>query len=140
MNKAQLVRRTRSFLNDATAPLFRGQDIDDYMNEGIDRMVQIIPELESVTYLALDEDVPKPIPSAYHHLLAVYAGSRCSSSDQRHYEATQLMNEFETKLDELKDKIDSEEVVLVDEYGDPLFESKGPEYLVDDYFNPRRKR
>lgn len=54
------------------------------------------------------------IPEQYQHLLAVYAAARCFSQDERHYQATTLMNEFEIKLEEMKSLIESGQIVIKD--------------------------
>jgi hypothetical protein len=117
--------------------LFKETDLVSYINEGIDRIGQIIPDLALMSYLTKGEDVPLYLPKAYHHLLAVYGTARAMEQDERHYQGSTFMNEFEVKLHELKDKIDSGDIVLVDEYGDVISTSKKPEYVYDNYFKKK---
>ena len=76
---------------------FRESDIINYLDEGIDRFKQVIPEMESLIYMTTSASIPSPIPEAYQHLLSLYAVSRCFSQDSRHYQSTISMNEFEQK-------------------------------------------
>ena len=46
-------------------------------------------------------DEPKYLPKQYHHLLAVYASSRCFTQDEQTYLAEQFMNEYEFKTQEI---------------------------------------
>jgi len=114
MDRLNLILRVRSNTRDFSNSIFREVDIIDYLNEGIDRFKQIVPELNGLDYLTSSTSVPSLIPIQYHHLLATYASARCYAQDERHYQATTLMNEFEVKLQELLDKVQSGEVVIID--------------------------
>jgi hypothetical protein len=114
MDRLNLILRVRSNTRDFSNSIFREVDIIDYLNEGIDRFKQIVPELNGLDYLTSSTSVPSLIPIQYHHLLANYASARCYAQDERHYQATTLMNEFEVKLQELLDKVQSGEVVIID--------------------------
>lgn len=135
MNKGDLTQRVRSNVNDTKGSVFKEDDILSYLNEGIDRIKQVINELSSIEYLVDREDKPLPLPEPYHHLLAVYATSRCFAQDERHYQSTTLMNEFEYKVAELYTSIINGDLVIVDEYGDEMYSSSKPEYVIDNYFN-----
>lgn len=114
MKRLELIQRVRALTRDFSSSIFREQDIIDFINEGINRFKQVIPELKSIPKLLQKDQEPFPIPEHYHHLLAVYSASRCFGQDERHYQATTLMNEFEVKLDELKQAIENGDVVLKD--------------------------
>lgn len=126
MKLLELIRRVRTNTRDLTNSIFREQDIIDFINEGIERFQQIIPEFKCMTKLIDKNEEVKLIPQEYHHLLAVYSTSRCFAQDERHYQATTLMNEFEIKLDKLKEDIDNGIIEIVDEDGNPI-ESKNNE-------------
>lgn len=114
MRRNQLIARVRSLTRDFSNSIFREQDIIDFINEGIGRFKQIIPEFSGMERLLVQEQEPTLIPEHYHHLLAIYATSRCFGQDERHYQATTYMNEFETKLDELKESIMNGDIVITD--------------------------
>ncbi len=144
MTRLELIQRVRTITRDLSNSIFREQDITAFINEGIDRFVQYVPELSGMTYLYENIDVPKYLPTQYHHMLAVYSASRCFSQDERHYQATNMMNEFETKLEELKANIDGGNVVILDpttgtavavEYATDQVDLEpywGIEYAIDD--------
>lgn len=134
VNRTQLVARVRSLTRDFSNSIFRQSDIIDYINEAIERFKQIIPELANEIQLTTDKQEPTLIPSHYQHLLAVYTASRCFGQDERHYQATTFMNEFETKLEELRIKIESGEIKIVDENGDEVITTLDNDYVVDNYF------
>lgn len=136
MNRLEINRRVRANTRDLSNSIFRESDIIDWINEGIDRIKQLIPEMEGMTYLLESDSIPSYLPSQYHHLLAVYTTSRCFGQDERHYQATTYMNEFEAKLDELKQKIESGDISITDPDGNPV-DSGGEntvEYVKDIYF------
>ena len=114
MKRSELIRRVRSITRDFSNSIFREQDIIDYINEGINRFKQVIPIFKSVPKLLDQNQEPEPIPEEYQHLLSIYSASRCFMQDERHYQSTVLMNEFETKLDELKQAIENGDIVITD--------------------------
>lgn len=63
---------------------------------------------------------PELIPEEYQHLLAVYSASRCFGQDERHYQASNLMNEFEIKLNEFKLAVENGEITLTDGDGNAI--------------------
>ncbi len=140
MNRQQLVQRVRSMTRDFAESIFRANDIYDWINEAISRFAQVIPELSGLEFLHSDKDVPKLIPLRYRHLLAVYAASRCFGQDERHYQASTYMNEFEVKLDELKTAIENGEVVIEDEDGNPVTSDIPVDYVdLEPYWGIRAK-
>ena len=107
MNRLKLIQRVRSMTRDFTNATFRENDIIDFINEGINRFKQIIPEVKKEELLLSNQQKLKYIPEEFQELLVIYSTSRCFSQDERHYQATTLMNEFEVKLDELREAIDN---------------------------------
>ena len=140
MNRRQIVARVRSRPRDLSNSIFREVDVVDYINEAIDRVMQIIPQMQKMQHLRANEQVPKLLPRRYHHLLAVYSASRCFSQDERHYQATNLMNEFELKMDELKVAIENGDVIIVDDDGKPVVLDNIADHVHDVYFARTRYR
>lgn len=138
MNRMLLIQRVRNLTRDLSNAIFREIDIIDYINESIDRIKQVIPELVGMQYLTSNEDSPSFLPSHYHHLIAIYATSRCFGQDERHYQATNFMNEFETKMDDLKSEISNGQVVIKDAQGIPVVLQHASAYVSDNYFASRR--
>lgn len=120
MNRTQIVQKVRALTRDFSNSIFREQDIIDFINEGIDRCKQIIPELRTMTHLLTSQQEIKLLPPQYHHLLAVYSTSRCFGQDERHYQASTHMNEFEAKMDELKTAIANGEIIIIDDSGNAI--------------------
>lgn len=119
MLRSHIIARVRSNTRDFSNSIFRETDIVDFINEGIDRF-KIIPELKSMEYLLTTLQEPALLPPEYHYLLAVYSTARCFGQDERHYQASTFMNEFEVKLEELKTGIDNGTIVITDENGDAV--------------------
>jgi hypothetical protein len=134
VNLTSLINRVRSLTRDFSGSVFRDVDITDFMNEGIDRIKQVIPALSELTYLVNGTDTPNLIPSQYHSLLAIFSTARCFAQDERHYQATNNMNEFEAKLDEFKVHLESGIVSIVDSNNNPIAISNTTDHVVDDYF------
>ncbi len=116
MNLSQLVLRVRSNVNDLNENIFKKAMIDNYINEGVDRMRNSM-YFKDMIYLTNSADVPIILPSQFHHLLAVYATSKCHESDERHFQSGTRMNEFEDKFLQLISAIENGEVVLYDANG-----------------------
>ena len=135
MKRLDIVQRVRMLTRDFSNSIFREEDIIAFINEGIERFQQIIPELENLSYLTTNDSVPEMIPLRYHHLLAVYATSRCFGQDERHYQASTFMNEFEQKLDELNAKIQGGEIEIIDPVtGLPIESDNETEYVKNNYY------
>lgn len=135
MNRDKLVARVRSLTRDLTRSIFREEDIVDFINEGIDRVMQIMPEFVDMAYLDTPESEPQYLPKAYHSLIAVFATSRCFAQDERNYQATTYMNEFETKMEELRIKVDEGEVKITSPDGDTVDMGNESFYVEDNYFD-----
>lgn len=138
MNRLELIQRVRSLTRDLSNAIFREIDIVSYINEGIERIRQVIPELSAMKSLDGNNEIPSSLPSHYHHLLAIYSASRCFGQDERHYQSSNFMNEFETKLEGLKVDIQLGKIVIVDPVtGAPIAVHYETDYVVDNYFNKR---
>jgi len=136
-----LIRKVRAHARDFNDTIFRKEDITMFLNEAIDRIIQVLPALNNMPYLVSENDIVEYIPREYVHLLANYSVARLYSQDERHYEATTFMNEFELKLAELKEKIENGEVEIIDPHtGDVLDTSIAIDYVTDNYFFNRRGR
>ena len=135
MNRLDLIGRVRSLTRDFSNSIFRESDIVDYINEGINRIRQVIPELSGLTELTDNAQSPDLLPKQYHHLLALYSASRCFGQDERHYQASNFMNEFETKLDEMKVSIEEGRIKIIDpQTNQPINSTYESDYVVDNYF------
>lgn len=131
MNRTEIVARVRSYTRDFASSIFREADILSYINEGIDRCKEIIDEFAGMDYLNDKTSSPSLMPTHYHYLLAVYSAARCFDQDERHYQASTRMNEFETKLNELKEAIEAGRVIIIDpSTGEPV-EGVNPIDYVD---------
>lgn len=140
MNRLELVARVRSLTRDLSNAIFREVDIISYLNEGIERFQQVIPEFASLRPLDSNDSVPTLIPKQYRHLLAVYSASRCFGQDERHYQASNYMNEFETKLHGMKQDIESGKIVIVDpDTGEPISFNMPVDHVRDVYFFKRNR-
>lgn len=137
MNLKELTSRVRSMTRDFTNEIFRENDIHDFINEGMERIKQTIPELVKMPRLEYQTQIPKLIPESYQHLLAVYGASRCYFQDTQFHQSTVLMNEFETKLVDFRWGIDDGSITLVDEKGKVLKKPYREDYVVDNYFIKR---
>lgn len=112
MNRQELIARVRSLTRDLSDSIFREVDIVAFLNEGINRFRQRIPELRTMSTLQESNQSVTLLPEEYHELIALFSASRCFGQDERHYQASTYMNEFETKLDELKALIESGDIVI----------------------------
>ena len=135
MNRLDLIGRVRILTRDFSNSIFRESDIVDYINEGINRIRQVIPELSGLEELTDNTQSPVLLPKQYHHLLALYSASRCFGQDERHYQASNFMNEFETKLDEMKISIEEGRIKIIDpQTNQPINSTYESDYVVDNYF------
>lgn len=135
MNLKMIHTKVRSLARDFNNTIFRQEDITLFANEGIDRFIQVLPELNNIPYLMNEDDIVQIIPREYTGLLATYSVSRLFMQDERHYEATTFMNEFETKLAEFKEKVDNGEIELTDPTtGQPIEKIYPEDYVTDNYF------
>jgi len=136
VTRIQLILRVRSYTRDFSNSIFREIDITDYLNEAIDRVREVITECEGMVYLTNNSDVPTLLPSQYHYLLSVYAASRCYSQDGNDYKGGDMMNEFESKLNELQTKIDNGDVIITDINGNTITNDNPIDYVdLSAYWN-----
>lgn len=136
---SELHSKVRSHGRDFNKTIFRAEDITMFLNEGIDRFAQVMPMLTNVPYLYADDDEVEMIPKEYVHLLANYAIARLMMQDERHYEATTFMNEFELKLGEFKEKVENGEAKLIDPItGEQLDTSLDVDYVTNQYYRRNR--
>lgn len=140
MDRKALVERTQAHLRDFGLTAFREIDVVRYINEGIERVMQIIPQFNDMEPLEYDEQHPICLPKAYHHLLAVYSASRLFAQDDRFYQASTLMNEFETKLGQLLSDLLSGDVIAYDKDGNEIDFSGKPDHVKNEYFLDRYNR
>lgn len=139
MKRSELMTRTRSLTRDFNSTAFRDLDVIAYINEGIGRVKQVIPQMSAMNTLMYDEAEPKVLPEQYHHLLAVYSASRLFAQDERFHQASNLMNEFETKINELLMSLTNGEVVATNPDGTIVDVSLKPFYVKNNYFDMRNK-
>ena len=135
MTKLELQVKASKLLRDESNTIYTKLFISDQMNESIDRIKQLIPELRGMLYLSIDTDVIILLPEEYQHLVSIYAVARCYEVDERHYEASKYMNEFETKINNLKDSIASGEIVIKDPTtGNPVVIDIQQDFVRNMYF------
>jgi hypothetical protein len=137
MNQIQLITRSRNLVRDLTNAFFREQDVVAYLNEGMERVGQVIPELVGMTPLGTHLQEVELMPKHYQHLLALYCAARLCTQDERHYQAATFMNEFEIKLAELADKIINGDIEILDEEGNLIYEQKAYGHVKNEYYNVR---
>lgn len=130
MTLKMLIDRVRQYTRDTTGSLFTQEDIVAFINEGIDRTKRY-KHFKNMEYLSSLSDEPKHLPGEYHHLLSIYAASRCYTQDEQVYLAQQFMNEYEFKTQEVELLINDGELLIegYDDKNDKPFDS-----IKDVYF------
>lgn len=128
-----LISRVNSYAG-ASASLFTDSDKQDFINEAIDR-TRKISELRNMVHLTLSSQEPILLPKQYHHLLSVYAVSRCYTQDEQSSLAQMFMNEFEVKLDELENGIKNGSIIIYDENNFIVVSDDSIDNVKDVYFN-----
>lgn len=134
MTLNDLMIRARSYVRDINGSIFSKQDLINFINEAIDRS-KIIIQLNGMKYLVKLNDYPILMPEQYQYLLSVYCASRCMFQDEQDGRAGILMNEFETKLEELRAKIDNGEIIIKDEDGNIITATYDTDYVKNVYFD-----
>lgn len=124
MTKEELILRTRRYIRDVKSTRFEDEDIQDYINEGVDRLRSNI-YLTNLPYVVGEVLV---LPQQYHYILSLYAASRCFGIDHDFYQEEQKRNEFENMFLELVIKIENGEVDLDNDYTYPI------DFVTDVYF------
>lgn len=137
VKQIELIKRVRQYTRDFSGMTFTDDDVLAFINEGIDRIAEIMPEFAPMAYLSDINQEPTYLPKQYHHLLSVYSASRCFFQDERHYQHSNLMNEFETKLADVQAKIENGEIVIKDPDGNIVdFGAGDTDYVVNNYYEP----
>lgn len=134
MTLLELIRDVRRLTRDFSNSVFREEDIISFLNNGINRIKQVIPSLVGMKKLSAKTDVVILLPDMYEDLLPIYATSRCFMQDENFYQATTYMNEFEQKLSELLSKIENGEIVIMDANGNAIGTSLEMDSVTDVYF------
>ena len=111
MTLKTLIDRVRQYTRDTTGSLFTQDDIVSFINEGIDR-TRRFTYFRGMEHLSTLTDEPILLPNEYHHLLAIYAASRCFTQDEQLQLAEQFMNEYEYKTQEVELLINEGELVI----------------------------
>lgn len=138
MERKALVERTQAHLRDFQLTAFREIDVVRYINEGIERVIQIIPQFEEMESLEHDNQHPICLPKAYHHLLSVYASARLFAQDDRFYQSSTLMNEFEAKVTQLYEDLIAGEIIAYDKEGKEIDFYTNADHVRNEYFLDRR--
>ena len=133
MTFKELIDRVHNYTNDTTGTLFPSSMVKGFINEAIDKLKQI-KELEGMTYLSADTDMPKLIPNYYHYILSVYGASRCFSQDEQHYQAQTYMDEFLNSFGILELGIKEGNIIITDELGNLVTGVNDFDYVTDVYF------
>ena len=133
MTLNDLVTRVRSYTRDTTGTLFELSDIENFINEGIDKLRQI-KSLETMATLTNDEQSVDLLPPQYHYCLAVYSASRCFSQDEQHYLAQTFAEEFNGLYDLIELGIKEGTIVITDSGGNVLNDDISLDGVTNVYF------
>ena len=133
MTLKTLIDRVRQYTRDTTGSLFTQDDVVAFINEGIDRTKRYV-YFKNMYHLSALTDEPNLLPEQYHHLLAIYAASRCFTQDEQHAIAQQFMNEYEFKTQELDLLINDGDLVIegAENVGGEFDHVKNVYFLEDD--------
>lgn len=135
MTRLELLNRTGKLLRDESNSIYSKSLVIDNLNEGINRIKQIIPELVTMPMLLNDTDIPQLLPDHYHHLLCVYAMARCYETDERYMESGKFMNEFEVKINNVKEQVQNGEIELKNQDGSTFTSTMIEDAVTNVYFN-----
>lgn len=133
MTLNDLVTRVRSYTRDTTGTLFELSDIENFINEGIDKLRQI-KSLETMATLTNDEQSVDLLPPQYHYCLAVYSASRCFSQDEQHYLAQTFAEEFNGLYDLIELGIKEGTIVISDDGGNIVNDDISMDGVTNVYF------
>lgn len=136
MNLRELRKMARTLARDSKEHMFTSRMIDELINQGIDRLRQY-PVFKTMEYLEDDDDVPSILPEPYHYILSMFASARLMEYDERHYEALDRRNEFETLLSQLLSEIENDRVTGAE---DNLTNGEYIDAVKDVYFCRRHHR
>lgn len=126
MNLTDLITRTRYYVRDINSKRFPSDEIELYINEGIERL-RSYQAFSDMSYPTATKDVSY-LPTEYHYILALFAASRCFGVDNDFYQEQDKRNEFENAFAELITKIENNEIYIKElEYA--------IDYVKDEYFD-----
>lgn len=136
MRLSEINDRARLMLRDTNKTIFEEFNTKSFINEAIDR-VRSIKTLNNMVYLESPDQSPIYLPEQYHHLLSIYCASRCFFQDEQMQQSVSLMNEFESKMFELKNGIENGEIEIKDPDGNIVDNSDAykMDFVKDVYFN-----
>lgn len=133
MTLQEIITAVRIQVRDTDSAVFPTNEITYFINEGINRVRQSY-YFTGMEELSSSTDVPSIMPTQYHHLLSLYAVSRCFTQDMEHYQAARYMNEFEDKLLSLISQIDTGEIIVTDSEGEEIEADYEDEFVQNEYF------
>lgn len=120
---------TRIHLKDTTENVWTDNHITYFINEAICIMRKVaVPYFSGLLEVSNLTDVIN-IDSDYKFLLPLFASARCFEQDEQNYRAVKQMNEFESRREEVENKIFES-----DEYS-ALVASNESEGVADVYFD-----
>lgn len=136
MTLQEIFNRVRIYTRDTTGSIFPETDIIIFVEEAFNRLTTIA-ELNGLV-CPQDKTIQiTMIPTRFQYLLALYGASRCLFQDEQDYRAGTLMNEFEQKMDEMHNLIDSGQLVIKYANGVSVAISNFNDSVVDEYFVKR---
>lgn len=138
MNLTTLRTRTQRYVRDIAGKRFSTNEIDAYINEGVDRL-RSYSVFRGMPYPNVVDEISH-LPQAYHYILALYASARCFGVDNDFYQEQQKRNEFENMFLELITQIENEDITILDTTGGgegvEVELNFNRDYVEDEYFNP----
>lgn len=132
MNLATLRTRTQRYVRDIAGKKFSTAELDDYINEGVDRLRSYIV-FKNMPYANLADQVAY-LPPAYHYMLALYGASRCFGVSGDFYQEDQRRNEFENMFADLIMQIENGDLIILDELGQQITDATNAIYYVQDTY------
>lgn len=133
MNLTELRTRTRRYVRDIAAKRFTNTEIDEYINEGVDR-IRSYSTFKDMPYINA-VDAISHIPTEYHYMLALFAAQRCFSADNDFYQEQSKRNEFENMFADLITRIEIGEITILDETFTEVANNWVNDAVTDVYFN-----
>ena len=107
-------------LRDTSHSLYSKELIYDGIRLGIDRIKQEVAALRGMPYITDGSTEIAYLPEQYHTMLADMAVKHSFAMDERTYESNLAMNEFEGKLEGLRQEVESGSLVIKDEEGEEV--------------------
>lgn len=134
MKLSLMLQRAGRLLRDESNTIYPKVFLIENINEAIDRTKQLVPEVKDMIWLEGNDDVPLYLPDIFHHLLYVYAISRCYEIDEQHYQASKYMNEYESKIQNLIEGIADGSITIKDGTGTAVTIDVKQDFVVNSYF------